>query len=409
MKTKAILTVLAFSLGLYSCQKKVAEQEVKKEELTLKGKSVATTPPAPAGTTWQLVESDDFNSLDLNRWGHGGTPWGSESHDGSCNLQTASNSFVSGGALVVQAKKGPFTGPSGKSYPYSGDYVWTKTRRTYGYLEIRAQYPDARGVWPAFWMLGDGWPPEIDIAEFRGTPKNYMTHAYYDGSWSSTTTSGNFTGWHTYGLLWQPGSLKFYIDDVLKATVTKSSVPSVPMYVILSNGADCGDANGTGFPNDYKVDYFRWYQSVPSGGLANGTYTISNRNSNKCLTLLNGSQNDGTNIVQYNCDGNNNSKWVVSQVSSGVYTIVNKNNSKYAEVAGWSTTPGGNVDIWPNSGGNNQRWNIISVGSGYYKIKNVHSGMVMDISGASTANNAADVQWGDSGGNNQQWKFTSAP
>jgi len=219
----------------------------------------AAPPAPPPGKTWRLVVNDDFNSFNTAVWGKGGTPWGSESHDGSCNLQLAQDSWVSGGSLIVRSRKGPFTGPSGKSYPYSGCYVWTKTRRTYGYLEIRAQYPAARGVWPAFWMLGEGWPPEIDIAEYRGAPLSYMTMAYYNGSWNTTTRPGDYTGWHTYGLLWEANSLKFYIDGQLLKTVNSS--PSQPMYVILSNGADCGAANGTGFPNNYVIDYFKWYQA----------------------------------------------------------------------------------------------------------------------------------------------------
>jgi len=263
MKTKVILTGMAFAMLFFACKNKPEEQEKTKEELTLSKKTFASLPPPPSGRTWRLVESDEFNSsLNLNIWGHGGTPWGTESHDGACNLNTASNSFTRDGSLIVRARKGPFTGPSGKSYPYSTDYVWTKNRRTYGYLEIRAKYPDVRGNWAAFWMLGDGWPPEIDIAEFRGRPKNYMTHAFYDGAWwGGPNSTGNFTGWHTYGLLWEKGSLKFYVDDVLKSTVTRTSVPAVPMYVILSNGVECNDTDGTGFPNEYVVDYFRWYQN----------------------------------------------------------------------------------------------------------------------------------------------------
>ena len=43
-------------------------------------------------------------------------------------------------------------------------------------------------------MIGDGWPPKIDIAKCNNSPKNYMTLAYYDGLWSTRNISGTFMG-----------------------------------------------------------------------------------------------------------------------------------------------------------------------------------------------------------------------
>lgn len=34
------------------------------------------------------------------------------------------------------------------------------------------QAPVAKGTWPAFWLTAvEGWPPEIDIAEWKGSGK----------------------------------------------------------------------------------------------------------------------------------------------------------------------------------------------------------------------------------------------
>lgn len=36
-------------------------------------------------------------------------------------------------------------------------------------IEAEFQAPTARGTWPAFWLNGaHSWPPEIDIAEWKG-------------------------------------------------------------------------------------------------------------------------------------------------------------------------------------------------------------------------------------------------
>ena len=225
----------------------------------------------PAGQTWNLVWSDEFTNgttLDTNLWGYGSTPWGSENQS-ACTLIPPEDTYVGGGNLTNRSRLGPFTGLSGTTYAYSSGWTWSKIWLAYGYLEIRAQYPNERGAWPAFWMLKSGWPPEIDIDEYRGTPKNYMTHALYDSTstWHSSATGdtgGSFTGWHVYGLEWGPGYLKYYIDGVIQNTTTLSTVPSDPMYVILSNGSDCTDSDGTGFPNYFVIDYFRWYQVPPT-------------------------------------------------------------------------------------------------------------------------------------------------
>lgn len=241
----------------------------------------------PASQAWNLVWADEFNgtTLDTNLWGYGSTPWGAENQS-KCTVIPPEDTYVGGGNLTNRSRAGAFTGPSGKTYPYTSGWTWSKTWLTYGYLEIRAQYPDERGAWPAFWMLQKGWPPEIDIAEYRGNPRGYMTEALFNNQrkWNSSTvpdTGGSYAGWHLYGLEWGPGCLKFYIDGVLKRTVNDPLVPASPMYVILSNGSDCNDSDGTGFPNYLVVDYFRWYQVPATNAPASPTSLTATGGSNQ--------------------------------------------------------------------------------------------------------------------------------
>lgn len=41
-------------------------------------------------------------------------------------------------------------------------------RQNHGRFECRCTIPHDRAVWPAFWMWGSTWPPEIDVFEFYG-------------------------------------------------------------------------------------------------------------------------------------------------------------------------------------------------------------------------------------------------
>lgn len=210
-----------------------------------------------------ITVSAGFNHGEVNRTficPSSPAAWGTENQS-SCTWIAPDDTYLNGdGSLVLRSRTGSFPAPSGTVFSYTSGWVWLKTWHTYGYIEIRASYPNHRGAWPAFWMLQDGWPPEIDIAEYRGNPKNYMTQAFYDGSWYSNTVDRDYTEWHTYALEWSEDSLKYYIDDDLVYTHTGNSVPSNDMYVILSNGTDCGDTDGSGFPNYFNIDYFRWYQ-----------------------------------------------------------------------------------------------------------------------------------------------------
>jgi beta-glucanase (GH16 family) len=82
---------------------------------------------------------------------------------------------------------------------------------------------------------------------------------------------------HTYGILWSPSKIQFYVDDPsnIYATETPSSLPagaswpfdSQPFYVILNLAirGDWGDpSQTTRFPQVMLVDYVRVYQEPVS-------------------------------------------------------------------------------------------------------------------------------------------------
>ncbi len=239
-------------------------------------------PPPGYPLSWY----DEFNgqSLDTTKWGYGMKPWGTT--DNSPCLITPEDTYLQNGDLVLRDRMGNFG-----QYHYSCGWAWTKKWFKYGYFEMRAKYPKGNGQWPAWWMLKQGWPPEIDIAEYRGTPLNYMTEAFYWGQWSTTllheSSGWDFSAWHTYGLRWGPGYLIWYVDGQIEKYYFGNQVPTDSMYVIFSAGLDGSSADSaTGFPNYYTIDYFRYYQMpgsdtcsptpiIPSVQLNFGTWQIA--------------------------------------------------------------------------------------------------------------------------------------
>lgn len=163
----------------------------------------------------------------------------------------------------------------------------------YGRLEFRAMVPEAQGFWPAAWSMGNNiatvnWPAcgEMDVLErvdAAGNPDWNAGSVHGPGfTGSNIGTTYNFPSgqtaaqWHTYGMIWSPGSVKYYIDDPTHpyATFTPSSISSLSgaswpfdggqsNFIIMNvaiGGSWPGSPNGTTpFPSEMLVDYVRIY------------------------------------------------------------------------------------------------------------------------------------------------------
>ena len=119
----------------------------------------------------------------------------------------------------------------------------------YGLFSVRAKLPSGSHAWPAVWLLPDKqrpdststvWPNygEIDIVEqfgSRGAPGtvhgclNYGTSPTEPKSVAAAftlpETEGDFsTDFHVFSLLWQPDSIRWYVDGQLYSTKTAADL-----------------------------------------------------------------------------------------------------------------------------------------------------------------------------------------
>jgi len=182
------------------------------------------------------------------------------------------------GVLTITADKTPEALKSKLwGYNYTSGVITTQTSfsQRYGYFEIRARFPSGKGVWPAFWLLATdaSWPPELDILEQLGGEDVYQTvHTAQDGAHEQTgfkiKTPGDVTGFHTYGALWTPDRIVWFIDGRQTATAPTPADMRKPMYILLNlaiGGGMPGDPDGhTPFPARYSIDYVRVYSLDPS-------------------------------------------------------------------------------------------------------------------------------------------------
>jgi beta-glucanase (GH16 family) len=240
---------------------------------------------APPNTVdgYTLVWSDEFNGadgspVDPSKWVHetGGNNANDELEYYSDSID---NSQQLGGNLVITA-----TSDGQGNYTSARINTSASFSPQYGRIEARAQLPFGQGLWPAFWMLGDnigdvGWPAcgEIDIMETIGTDVGENHGSLHSPGWDPTAVCSPAggaqlsDGFHTYAVEWDPGEIRFYLDDTLYETQDASGAPdgawvfdNQPFFIII-NVAVGGDWPGnpdstTVFPQKLLVDWVRVYQ-----------------------------------------------------------------------------------------------------------------------------------------------------
>ena len=269
--------------------------------------------PAASSFKWgDPVWSDDFNGArqqlpDPSKWTYdvgnqGG--WGNHELETYCSPAGGTtphecdphrpNAFQDGnGHLVLRAQR-------------TADGAWTSARITtrglkefqYGRIEARMKLPVGAGLWPAFWMLGAdfgsaGWPASGSATIVENVSVTPNTNGlgptmirstlhgprYYGGNglWhdfklpnGARVDDGSF---HTYGIIWSPGMIQFYVDDPADVFFVQdaSDLPEGgewvfdhPFYLILNLavGGDWPNDPDATTPNpaDLLVDYIRVYK-----------------------------------------------------------------------------------------------------------------------------------------------------
>lgn len=243
--------------------------------------------------TWSDEFSDaDGSSPDPAKWVFdvGGGGWGNKELESYTSRQ--GNAKQLDGNLVITAQKEEYTGPDNIARPYTSARLKTlgKFSQAYGRFEARMQLPLGKGIWPAFWMLGNdtptsGWPKagEIDVMENIGEAGVIYSTVHGPGYSGGKGISTKYslpageavnTGFHVYAVEWAPNDIKFFFDDKQIAERTPKDLPvgttwvyDHPFFLLLNvavGGAWPGYPDETTvFPQKMLVDYVRVYKRVP--------------------------------------------------------------------------------------------------------------------------------------------------
>lgn len=233
-----------------------------------------------------LVLEEDFESgeIDTSLWtfeiGTGQNGWGN--NELQYYTDRPENVKVEDGKLIITAREESF---EGSSYTSARMITKEKFEVQFGRIEARMKMPWGRGLWPAFWMLGNNidevsWPQtgEIDIMEYRGQDPTIVHGSVHGPGYSAgnaITKSFNLqndrldTGFHTYGIEWGENYINFYIDDSLYNRITPDDVTgewvfNKPFFMLVNmavGGTFVGSpSEDTVFPQTLEVDYIKVFE-----------------------------------------------------------------------------------------------------------------------------------------------------
>ncbi len=281
MKHIKIIPLFVTALFLSACQTDETQEVAKLNNLIMADEFDVEGTPNPS--LWKF-EVGDGTAQGIPGWGNNELQYYTDRPE---------NVTVDNGLLVITANEESFGGSN-----YTSGRIITQGlfEQQYGRFEARIRLPYGKGIWPAFWLLGNDcdqnpWPQcgEIDIMEYLGdSPTLVFGSVHGPGYNAGDSVSKEYqlendrfdTDFHVFGIEWGPDYINYYVDGDLYQTVTPSLVAEEaieddslenagewvfnrPFYIIL-NIAVGGNLPGapnaeTVFPQSMYVDYVRVY------------------------------------------------------------------------------------------------------------------------------------------------------
>lgn len=219
--------------------------------------------------------SDEFEggSLDPDKWVRNMEWWKGRQPA----LFKAENVTVENGQLLLTMRKEPVPEEFRKQgyHDYTSAAVRSRDRTCYGYFEVKAR-PMNSGGSSSFWFQQDttpGWATEIDVFEIGGKARGHENkyhmnvhvfrtptekrHWSIGGDWDAPWRLAD--DFHVYGLEWDQGNVKYYVDGVLVRRVRNTHWHQ-PLYLIFDSETMpnwFGMPDDKDLPSTFQIEYVR--------------------------------------------------------------------------------------------------------------------------------------------------------
>lgn len=224
--------------------------------------------------------------------------WGEESTvatDPSFEPAPVNPFTVARGFLRIEAKPVPSRYAATSPKPYVGGVLttangphWARStggfEQKFGLWEIRCRMARTRSFWSSFYLNGgirggkDLTSGEIDMFECLGHQTCSVYQTAHD-NWSKPKQTNHqewqapfdwSEGFHTYGLLWAPDRIVWYVDGAETYRATESMVAAYrercgPMFMVIGLGIGAPQSwpgppdDSTVFPGQFDIDWIRVY------------------------------------------------------------------------------------------------------------------------------------------------------
>ncbi|OWV27500.1 licheninase [Fibrobacter sp. UWB1] len=251
--------------------------------ITSSGNISSESNPGESPYLWH--DEFDGDNIDSEKWtfeiGTGASGWGN--NEWEYYTDRKENAYVQDGILHIRATKEDY---EGSKYTSARMITKGKFSFTYGTVEARIALPVGKGIWPAFWLLGQNidavsWPAcgEIDIIETVNSENivygtnhwangsEYATYGNNTGSYRDQKFELDVTQFHNYKFTWDEKYIRMFVDDfmyheiLIENSTGDTEEFHKPFFFIL-NVAVAGNWPGfevddSQFPNEMLVDYIR--------------------------------------------------------------------------------------------------------------------------------------------------------
>lgn len=240
---------------------------------------------------WTLVFEENFqkerwNSQgDESHWKIGGS---NIYHPNRLNVWYGEPELLENGFAAFTARYNPkeiyaYQLDSIIEFPYEVSKLFSYNffEQQYGRFECRMTLPHAKHSWPAFWLWGPPWPPEIDIIEAYGRKTgDDVIYQEINLHWGERSNPKQMGAWkikidnpeniginfYEFAIEWSENRIDFFTNGVRVFTFRDKNVLNEwfnqPMWVVINNNIRHAGVEELGeeYYSEFLVDYIRVYK-----------------------------------------------------------------------------------------------------------------------------------------------------